>query len=31
MGRVDAINRGMGGMSPLPSLDIPSLQGKGSH
>ena len=28
MGRVDAINRGMAEVSPLASIDIPSLQGK---
>ncbi len=28
MGRVDAINRGMTELSPLQSVEIPSLQGK---
>ena len=28
MNRVDNINRGMGGMKPLQSVEIPSLQGK---
>ena len=28
MGRVDAINRGMEGLHPLSSVDIPSLEGK---
>ena len=31
MGRVDAINRGMAEVSPLASIDIPSLQGKVSE
>lgn len=31
MGRVDAINRGMEGLHPLSSVDIPSLEGKVSE
>lgn len=31
MGRVDAINRGMEGLHPLSSIDIPSLEGKVSE
>jgi hypothetical protein len=31
MGRVDAINRGMDKVSPLASVEIPSLQGRVSE
>jgi ribulose-5-phosphate 4-epimerase/fuculose-1-phosphate aldolase len=31
MGRVDAINRNMAGMTPLDSVEVPSLQGKVSE
>ena len=31
MGRIDAINRGMDQLSPLASVEIPSLQGRVSE